>query len=1320
MKKRKIFTLLLALVMVLPVMLLSACKDKDNDPPADPTITGVSVELSGQTYTLEDDTITTVYDPETLISLSDTDFVVKLTYSDDTTTTITKDTDTTEGYTLTSTLPTTGTATGAGTYTVEFAYGTYEKTINVVVQKAKISLANASWNYSSAFEYNGGEKTVAITGLPAGVTATYAGNTGTNAGAYTATATLDYDDDNYELENVPSLTLEWNIGALTYDLSDVAWNYSTPFTYSKTGDEEQTFTIELTGLPEGVTATYTNNSKTKADTYTATATLVAADTVNHNPIPANKITWTQQWKINKANLDISGVNWNYTAGTTYGPTFMPYSLELTGWPQGIDVAEYHGNRDITGAGSGTVTVTLTQADTQNYNVVNAELFTLNWEVGMGTYDMTAVRWGYYSSENPQVVTPYTTALESLYGTGYNYTFVLMNLPAGVTATYNNNDNYISFDDNYNFQDMSVELHQADSVNYYPVSAETYNAQTSEFSIRAVEALSSVKLNGVEKGQAWFETLKYLPVGATLELTAKEGFTVNGDNSYQITAEFNSSYQIEVDRDMGERIFSKYLSGEYIYGLSINGFDLTNRNTNYELQSPTENTLTITLGTCPVTGDAYISTYENRLFYWYDGQKLPITADGFVIELEDSNNIEIYVDNDRAYYISVRDFTYIQSLVATTNKGEQNITSGSSISLSNTSGFEFVQDFEATIKTPYAEQNYTAVLKTMNNETLPADFFINNYAGQKFKVVVLDDALTVVETKIVEMNHNYSLTGTTNVPVSNGQIYTIVTQTHTIDPQHEYKIDNEETLTLTENEYGITKHTLSLSADVETTIYTFTADLYVIYSENGSLSTYVNTISFSYETGYYQSTVWVSIGGQAIASELGKSEIEALEIDWQGTVAAEGYTLISAEPTVAEVSYLTLTFEDSESTQYQIQVLVPMNFVYDDDTSIKSAKVFDVMAETYGSDVDLSGASVNLENMETYVGIYVETTNPGAKIEVTKQGSAMPLVSEYGEAEILFSAEGTYVLTITATDGTTNSITMVVTGEFLPLLGVNYSTDELTLNIDGSTGMPSGNMEALSGVPASYYPTAVQTAMTNLQIDPTEAFGVIGYLPSASSVDGSTITIEIVSSSASAVYDIDGNPVPNPSQATLTIQTDDARGKYVAFFGDVNNMIMPVVIYLYAKVWPVSFTIGEGATAQTFNYQLEMDLEGMTGNMSFGSFGMGESGPVAYGTTEGLNIEAGVTTSLEVIVTFGATHEADDYSYAVFTPNPEDPQQMLMAHTTYEDPNWTMAFRMNTILTPVETGVYSLTFYVGMNGATVETLANMMLPVTIYLVDAPAA
>ena len=268
-------TLAFGLVLVAIALAFAACGDKD------PKVEGFSVYLDGELVSDSNKTITLDYNNT---ANWEEKITVKLNYSDDTQKVITKGND---GYTITG-IPTT---LDAGTYELTIKYGTYNGVVvNLVIHKVSIDMSEVEWSETTTFTYDGQEKKVELTNLPQGVTATYEGNKGINAGKYSATATLVYDKKNYELtNNEVQLTQNWTIEKASIDMSNVAWTTTTEYTYD--GKEK---TVELTNLPQGVTATYEDNKATNVGTYTAKATL---DYDDQNYVLTNNNIKDLKWTI---------------------------------------------------------------------------------------------------------------------------------------------------------------------------------------------------------------------------------------------------------------------------------------------------------------------------------------------------------------------------------------------------------------------------------------------------------------------------------------------------------------------------------------------------------------------------------------------------------------------------------------------------------------------------------------------------------------------------------------------------------------------------------------------------------------------------------------------------------------------------------------------------------------------------------------------------------------------------------------------------------------------------------------------------------------
>ena len=121
-------------------------------------------------------------------------------------------------------------------------------------------------------------------------------NTRKNAGEQDVTISLVYPS-NYKWKDTDddsnSFTYTFSVARATIDMKDVVWDYKDPFTY--TGSP---FSVALTNLPDGVTASYKDASFVNAGDYTAKATF-DYDTQNYNAIEPMQLSW----KINKAKAE---------------------------------------------------------------------------------------------------------------------------------------------------------------------------------------------------------------------------------------------------------------------------------------------------------------------------------------------------------------------------------------------------------------------------------------------------------------------------------------------------------------------------------------------------------------------------------------------------------------------------------------------------------------------------------------------------------------------------------------------------------------------------------------------------------------------------------------------------------------------------------------------------------------------------------------------------------------------------------------------------------------------------------------------------------
>ncbi len=202
--------------------------------------------------------------------------------------------------------------TAAGTYEVKAVYEDDDQigtlAITFTVAKAELDVSDAEWNLpSEGFTYGGDEKKVELTGLPEGVTATYTGNTGIDAGEYTASVTFalaeGYSAENYEIVGSVS-DLEWCINKAVIDPIPTA---VPNLVY--TGETQEGVNFAL-GNGYGVVVSSCTQA-VDAGTYTA---IFAADPNHCWPADLENVNevgeYTLEWTIAKAEIDISTLRWS--------------------------------------------------------------------------------------------------------------------------------------------------------------------------------------------------------------------------------------------------------------------------------------------------------------------------------------------------------------------------------------------------------------------------------------------------------------------------------------------------------------------------------------------------------------------------------------------------------------------------------------------------------------------------------------------------------------------------------------------------------------------------------------------------------------------------------------------------------------------------------------------------------------------------------------------------------------------------------------------------------------------------------------------------
>ena len=246
------------------------------------------------------------------------------------------------------------------------------------IAKASKDMTGVYWDYKGEFVYDGSIRTVGLVNLPEGVSVEYENASASEAGEYTAVARFSVTDaDNFE-NDIPEMSLDWRIAKATFDMSGVRWQEPKEFTYD--GEEKE---VRLTGLPDGLSPEYEDNSATNAGKYIARATF-SYDTANYEEPACPSCNWI----IERSPVDISAVRWDFDEAFVYDGFEKTVAVENI--PEGTSVV--YSNASATRAGTYVAAAEIIPEDTDN--LLKSRMENLTWRIEKGDYDMSHVNWDY--------------------------------------------------------------------------------------------------------------------------------------------------------------------------------------------------------------------------------------------------------------------------------------------------------------------------------------------------------------------------------------------------------------------------------------------------------------------------------------------------------------------------------------------------------------------------------------------------------------------------------------------------------------------------------------------------------------------------------------------------------------------------------------------------------------------------------------------------------------------------------------------------------------------------------------------------------------
>ncbi len=293
-------------------------------------------------------------------------------------------------------------------------------TATLTVTKGTIDVSSIKFENKVAV-YNGRPVTLEISGNASLVSLgiqglRYEDNTLSETGEITAKVHFVVNTDLYEQPASKTAKLK------VIDCTDIAWDYSNAILYDGTEKE-----ILLKGLPEGVTAVYTNNKKTEEGIYTATATLITV--FDGKTVTLAYSVPQLQWQISAHIADISGLSFEGASVVYNG---LAQKIGVVGeLPEGIVSINYtvklNGITHLPGIDGmvdvGTYTITANFVMEEEYAQVPPMVAT--FVINPYVIDMSAVAWDISMADIIGVA-------------GQTYTVTLLNLPEHVKVTYEGN------------------------------------------------------------------------------------------------------------------------------------------------------------------------------------------------------------------------------------------------------------------------------------------------------------------------------------------------------------------------------------------------------------------------------------------------------------------------------------------------------------------------------------------------------------------------------------------------------------------------------------------------------------------------------------------------------------------------------------------------------------------------------------------------------------------------------------------------------------------------------------------------------------------
>ncbi len=727
---------------------------------------------------------------------------------------------------------------------------------------------------------------------------------------------------------------------------------------------------------------------------------------------------------------------------------------------------------------------------------------------------------------------------------------------------------------------------------------------------------------------------------------------------------SSSTQVEYSRDLNENNFIISIDNDL-----LNEYELFYETTdNYTKTKFTQSTIEFSIDENEEYAYAYIYAYINNDYL----QVLTIRFMSFcpvemvsmqVYRQDNIDNLQYNIYNDE---ISITSYGVINSLNLTYKDGYTDCT----YKIFDESGAE-IQDF-TTIK------NATYTIKIYSNNSEIYSFL--------FKVEYQFNNLIDGMQNISGSNVGLIVTNNSQLNVPN------LTDTEYFTNQS-ITFNGSNIVTLVEGQQTV-KVVYSFIANQKTYNYTFDLIVEYVLQEESPIN-YVTNITVSYTDIWgSQNTVYFDYTLQYSNNEYKLSDMAFVDENDIEITTFDGYEVVSKEikfskdKTACWLEYVISGNGENKTFRAYIKTSGAIS-------NNTNAQIIFLDAKT---ELDITNLLVNnsytIEKVNVFGDLEIILEDENARIEYYFNGEIVD------RDNFALNSIGTYTVKIFSSDNTaTRSINIIVQDYENLMFEVFYESERLYLEY--SNNGPIGNMK--------------------MKFDPLIGPYFIGYFGEKNLTGLSQVAISGNSAYADMLYYSDKEtPITNLDNLVLDIMTDSdgsiteiIDAKYVLVYAKIENVYYAVYfVFENRPPYPMTFSfdtdnngvINENDTQLSLKVNLE---EVETGIVDLGDFYIGESrlSVEVEVTREELGM-AETETTVSATVNWLSTFE--DYSYQYFTDL--DMPELIGPSEDNTTSTLVLNFADNG------SGQLVATIYVCSEGATQETLMELIVPVTFILVD----